>query len=282
MTMVPGGRPSPSSARDFATGGGAGRGDRTACRGGRPPSGSQPAGGCAGGPSGHQGALVADGSRLRPERSRRPPRRSTRGPRADPDVGVRLDALDVDKVRAFWCAVLGYELAGDTTRRPRRALSGRLRATDGRDAHRSQPHLHRRRRSHEQAEARVAAALAAGGTIVNDSCAPMWWTLRRPRGQRGRTRHLDRSRLRTVAAGDPARRATSAPKAAQVRPGTPGRPDRTRPRTIAWTSTKPAATIRLRILRLAAPLALDEAMDHRLHRRGEVPGHQPGAGCWSG
>jgi 4a-hydroxytetrahydrobiopterin dehydratase len=29
----------------------------------------------------------------------------------------------------------------------------------------------------EQAEARVAAALAAGGHIVRDDFAPMWWTL---------------------------------------------------------------------------------------------------------
>jgi 4a-hydroxytetrahydrobiopterin dehydratase len=30
---------------------------------------------------------------------------------------------------------------------------------------------------HEQAEARVAAALAAGGTMVRDEFAPSWWTL---------------------------------------------------------------------------------------------------------
>ena len=35
---------------------------------------------------------------------------------------------------------------------------------------------------HDQAEARVAAALAAGGTLVNDSYAPMWWTLADPEG----------------------------------------------------------------------------------------------------
>jgi 4a-hydroxytetrahydrobiopterin dehydratase len=30
---------------------------------------------------------------------------------------------------------------------------------------------------HEQAEARVAAALAAGGRLVRDDHAPAWWTL---------------------------------------------------------------------------------------------------------
>jgi 4a-hydroxytetrahydrobiopterin dehydratase len=30
---------------------------------------------------------------------------------------------------------------------------------------------------HEQAEARVAAALAVGGRLVSDEHAPSWWTL---------------------------------------------------------------------------------------------------------
>ncbi len=35
---------------------------------------------------------------------------------------------------------------------------------------------------HEQAEARVAAALAAGGRLVRDDFAPAWWTLADPAG----------------------------------------------------------------------------------------------------
>ena len=30
---------------------------------------------------------------------------------------------------------------------------------------------------HDQAEARVAAAIAAGGRLVTDKYAPTWWTL---------------------------------------------------------------------------------------------------------
>ena len=30
---------------------------------------------------------------------------------------------------------------------------------------------------HDQAEARVAAAIAAGGHLVTDEWAPAWWTL---------------------------------------------------------------------------------------------------------
>jgi 4a-hydroxytetrahydrobiopterin dehydratase len=35
---------------------------------------------------------------------------------------------------------------------------------------------------HEVAEARIAAALAAGGRLVSDEHAPMWWTLADPEG----------------------------------------------------------------------------------------------------
>jgi 4a-hydroxytetrahydrobiopterin dehydratase len=94
-----------------------------------------------------------------------------------------LDAADVDKVRSFWCAVLGYEPAGDTDivdpdgvypavyvqqMDPRRTGRNRIHIDVG--------------VPHEQAEARVAAALAAGGTIVNDRFAPAWWTLADPEG----------------------------------------------------------------------------------------------------
>jgi 4a-hydroxytetrahydrobiopterin dehydratase len=35
---------------------------------------------------------------------------------------------------------------------------------------------------YEQAKARVAAALAAGGSLVRDDFAPAWWTLADPAG----------------------------------------------------------------------------------------------------
>ena len=37
---------------------------------------------------------------------------------------------------------------------------------------------------HDQAEARIAAAIAAGGHLVSDEHAPAWWTPGRRRGQR--------------------------------------------------------------------------------------------------
>jgi 4a-hydroxytetrahydrobiopterin dehydratase len=35
---------------------------------------------------------------------------------------------------------------------------------------------------HDQAQARIAAALAAGRRLVNDDYAPTWWTLADPEG----------------------------------------------------------------------------------------------------
>lgn len=96
-------------------------------------------------------------------------------------VGIAV-AQDADAdVRPFWAAALGYEYLGEE---------------DAIDANRRNPHVwfHTleptkpgRGRIHidvsvpaDQAEARVAAALAAGGRIADDSHAPEWWSLASP------------------------------------------------------------------------------------------------------
>jgi 4a-hydroxytetrahydrobiopterin dehydratase len=104
------------------------------------------------------------------------------GVSADPSgvqhVQVTIDALVTAEVRPFWRAVLGYQMGGDE---------------DLRDPHRSGPPFWfqqmdaprpQRNRIHidvyvprDHAEARIAAALAAGGHIVNDGHSPDWWTL---------------------------------------------------------------------------------------------------------
>jgi 4a-hydroxytetrahydrobiopterin dehydratase len=109
------------------------------------------------------------------------------GLQADPSavqhVQVAIDALDIPRVRPFWQALLGYEGVGDA---------------DLLDPHRSQPSFWfqqmdaarpQRNRIHvdvyvprDQAEARLAAALAAGGRVVSDAYAPEWWTLADPEG----------------------------------------------------------------------------------------------------
>ncbi|MGC3992600.1 MAG: VOC family protein [Propionicimonas sp.] len=109
---------------------------------------------------------------------------------ADPtgvrDFQVGIDALDIPPVEAFWRAALGY--VAD----PRPGLH------DLYDPRRLNPPVffqqmeeprEQRNRLHldlfvpdDEAEARVAAAIAAGGRVVFDAEAPAWWTLADPEG----------------------------------------------------------------------------------------------------
>lgn len=106
----------------------------------------------------------------------------TAGVPADPSVvqhvQITIDALVTAEVRPFWRAVLGYQLIGDE---------------DVFDGHRLGPPFSfqqmdaprpQRNRIHidvyvprDQVQGRIAAALAAGGHLVNDANAPNWWTL---------------------------------------------------------------------------------------------------------
>ena len=99
-------------------------------------------------------------------------------PTAVQSVQVTIDALVHPEVMPFWCAVLGYRQVGDEDLLDPLA-SGPPFWFQEMDAPRSQ-----RNRIHidvwvpyDQAEARVAAALAAGGHLVTDQYAPAWWTL---------------------------------------------------------------------------------------------------------
>lgn len=91
------------------------------------------------------------------------------------------------EIMPFWRAILGYEPRPDS---PKEDLV---------DPHNRGPgfwfeEMHEPRSDaggaihiavwvpHEQAEARLAAALAAGGRLVRDQYAPAWWTLADPAG----------------------------------------------------------------------------------------------------
>lgn len=109
---------------------------------------------------------------------------------ADPtgvrDVQLGIDALDIEPVKDFWRAALGYV---DDPRPGLHDLYDPRRLNppvffQQMDAPRAQ-----RNRIHldlfvpaDQAEARVAAAVAAGGHVVSDAEAPSWWTLADPEG----------------------------------------------------------------------------------------------------
>ncbi len=97
-------------------------------------------------------------------------------------VGIAVAQDAGSDVGPFWAAALGYKSLGA--------------GEDVVDRHRRNPHVSFQRlrppkpgrgRTHidvsvpaDQAEARVAAALAAGGRLVDNSHVPHWWTLASP------------------------------------------------------------------------------------------------------
>jgi 4a-hydroxytetrahydrobiopterin dehydratase len=118
---------------------------------------------------------------------------ATAGLAAEP-VGARLevaiDALDIDAVRPFWKAVLGYE------EWPPRVPDGQVwvlvdprrigpafwfQQMDAARPQRNRIHVDVTV-PHDVAEDRVAAAVAAGGRVVSDDRARAFWVLADPEG----------------------------------------------------------------------------------------------------
>ena len=94
------------------------------------------------------------------------------------DVGLAIDAMVGPDVMPFWQAVLGYEQLGeDDLVDPHLRWSGIwFQEMDAARPQRSRIHVDVFV-PHDQAEARIAAAIAAGGRLVTDAHAPAWWTL---------------------------------------------------------------------------------------------------------
>lgn len=96
-------------------------------------------------------------------------------------VEVAIDAMDIPAVRPFWRAVLGYPGDGDDPADDVLDPAGRapglwFQQMDAPRPQRNRIHLD----VHVPADAapdRVAAALAAGGRLVNDGFAPSFWVL---------------------------------------------------------------------------------------------------------
>jgi 4a-hydroxytetrahydrobiopterin dehydratase len=104
------------------------------------------------------------------------------GVRADPtsvqQVNLTIDALDRAAIMPFWRAVLGYRDQGDEDLVDPRGLSAPIWFQQMDEARTQRNRIHVDIAvPHEQAEARVAAALAAGGRLVSDEHAPSWWVL---------------------------------------------------------------------------------------------------------
>lgn len=99
-------------------------------------------------------------------------------PTAVQTVQVAIDALVGPAVRPFWRAVLGYQEVGDEdlVDPQGRGPSFWFQQMDAPRPQRNRLHIDVSV-PHDQAEARIAAALAAGGHLVTDQYAPAWWTL---------------------------------------------------------------------------------------------------------
>lgn len=101
---------------------------------------------------------------------------------------IAIDALDIPAVAPFWRAVLGYVAEpGTDPDDPSLADPGALgpgywfQQMDAPRPQRNRIHVDVTV-PHDQGEARVAAALAAGGTLLSDTRAPAFWVLADPEG----------------------------------------------------------------------------------------------------
>lgn len=101
-------------------------------------------------------------------------------PSAVQTVQVTIDALVGAEVIPFWRAVLGYrdrDPGGEDLIDPHgRGAPFWFQKMDAPRPQRNRIHIDVWV-PHDQAEARVAAAIAAGGRLVTDKYAPTWWTL---------------------------------------------------------------------------------------------------------
>lgn len=99
---------------------------------------------------------------------------------------IAIGALDIGSVRPFWTAVLGLWSTdgvggweGDLVDPVGQLPNLWFQQMSGPRPQRNRVHLD----VHvplDEAEPRVAAALTAGGRLVDDSCAPSWWVLADP------------------------------------------------------------------------------------------------------
>lgn len=113
------------------------------------------------------------------------------GLRGDPgaveSIGpIVIGAVDIPAVMPFWAAILGYVPRRDSPAEDLVDPRGRgpgiwFEEVDETGAGRPRMHVACWVPS-EQAEARVRAALDAGGRMVYDAQAPSWWTLADPEG----------------------------------------------------------------------------------------------------
>jgi len=101
---------------------------------------------------------------------------------------IAIDATDIPAIRPFWKAVLGYadEPNRDGVADPIVDPIGQLPAVWFQQMDAPRPQRNRMHVditvAHDEGRARLAAALAAGGTLIRDAEAPAFWVLADPEG----------------------------------------------------------------------------------------------------
>jgi 4a-hydroxytetrahydrobiopterin dehydratase len=99
-------------------------------------------------------------------------------------IEIGLDAHDHPAVGAFWAAVLGYEVDDADVVDPQgRQVTLWLQETDAHDEPRQRFHVDITVPP-DQAQPRIDAALAAGGTLVSEERAPAFVVLADPEGNK--------------------------------------------------------------------------------------------------
>lgn len=102
-------------------------------------------------------------------------------------VELAVDALDIPAVSAFWAAILQREVSTNVYGSPEASDPARIEGPvwfqqlDEPRNERNTLHVDVIV-GHDEAEARVAAGLAAGGRLVTDRWAPAFWVLADPEG----------------------------------------------------------------------------------------------------
>ncbi|QEN17293.1 4a-hydroxytetrahydrobiopterin dehydratase [Mycobacterium sp. ELW1] len=101
---------------------------------------------------------------------------------------IAIDALDIDAVRPFWQAITGYvdeagpsDLTDGLIDPAGRGPAIWFQQMDAPRPQRNRIHLDIDV-PHDMASMRIAAAIAAGGTLLSDAQAPAFWVLADPEG----------------------------------------------------------------------------------------------------
>lgn len=97
-------------------------------------------------------------------------------------VNICIDTMDYKAIKPFWQAVLGYvEQDWDLVDPMRIGPEIWFQEMDVMRPERNRIHIDVHV-PHDEAQSRIAAALGAGGTMINDAHARSWWVLADPEG----------------------------------------------------------------------------------------------------